>query len=184
MMADHRHDHGNTPGGRSPDYCPPLRSAIRWLGSRHRVWDERGVAVLAGVAPDRARAYLTMLIERGAVIEDDGEYQAGPRYDEWSAQQVTALPGGSSARYRIRRYLRDAAWESRRSMRLTLARRVREAREAMGLTLRQAAEAAGMPYVRICRIEHAQMGRGGVAIRQSDLAALRVLGVEVDRADA
>jgi hypothetical protein len=80
-------------------YQPPLRSAAMWaLNLDHGAVPHETLAVLAGVADDRAKAYSSILVEQGAALDTPAGLVRGPRFVQWAERTSSARPRGASAR--------------------------------------------------------------------------------------
>ena len=92
-------------------YQPPLRGAMIRLMREGLPVSERLLAEQAGVAIERARAYISILIQGRVIRRDDkGDYRTGPKWQEWSSRATKARPhrsnGGNTAEMdRLRRVL-------------------------------------------------------------------------------
>ena len=127
-------------------YVPPLRFAVTWCinTAKGAGIPMESVATIAQVAEVRAVAFLSILIARTALVRDDnGLYQPGPAWQEWSTTPSRTRPkkGGSSAADEmdlIRRRLCD-----------NLTRR----RIAMGISPAELSHRSGVTHVYIHRYE-------------------------------
>lgn len=129
-------------------YLAPLRGAVLFsISLRRGAVSVPTLANLAQVAPDRALAFASILVARGAILKVDGGYVAGPAWDEWSGRPSAARPNqwarpGVSITDR-------AASEAMDAMRRLLATNVRAALEARQWSARELSRRAGlhMQYV-------------------------------------
>lgn len=129
-------------------YLPPLRAAVLFsISLRRGVVSVTTLANLAQVAPDRAQAFASILVARGAILKVDGGYVAGPAWDEWSGRPSAARPhqGALSSGCVTER----TAADTMDAMRRTLAANIRAALDARQWSARELARRAGlhMQYV-------------------------------------
>ena len=120
-------------------YQPPLRRAVLYL-----VGLDRGaitppvVAEIAEVGEVRAKAYLSILGNAQALIEDESGWIRGPGWASWASKPTRSRPTATM-------HAADAVADMER-MRRTIALRVIERTKERQWTLRQLASRAGVHH--------------------------------------
>jgi lambda repressor-like predicted transcriptional regulator len=117
-------------------YQPPLRGAVLFaVGLDRGAVSVETLAELAQVAVDRASAFASILVKRGAIAETPRGYVQGPAWVEWSQRPTRSRPARTSDRLTIAEM--DA-------MRQSMRTRVRAALEARGWSARDLARRSGV----------------------------------------
>jgi DNA-binding Xre family transcriptional regulator len=120
----------------------PLRAATIWCVELHPGTPVAvgALATLAGVEPSRAKAFASILVARGALVETDAGLAPGPAWAEWSAE-----PGG-------RPHSGAKASEEMDTMRMAMARNVQAMTSSNGWSQRELARRAGIESAYINRL--------------------------------
>lgn len=119
-------------------YQPPLRGAVLFaVGMRCGAVSIETLAELAQVAEDRARAFASILIARGALEQTPMGLVPGPAWDEWSTRPVRSRPQVTTDR---------KALAEIDGMRLALATRVRAALRLRRWRIRELSRRAGIHH--------------------------------------
>lgn len=117
---------------------PPLRGAVLFsVGLGRGAVTAETLAEMAQVALDRARAFASILVARGALAETKQGFVAGPAWEEWSRKPSRARPHRTSDRGVIAEM--DA-------MRRSIAVRVRSELAARGWSLRELSRRSGVHH--------------------------------------
>lgn len=127
-------------------YTSPLRYAVVWCVSRAgtAAVPAATLARVAGVDEPRARAYGTILVNTGVLVETDAGLRPGPQWDAWMASPVRSAP---------RQNADPLAVERMDAMRVALRRNVSAARLARGWSMRRLAREAGIHFDFVRRLE-------------------------------
>lgn len=148
---------------------PPLRAATVWCIELRpgRAVPPAMLAQMADVEPARARAYASILIARGALIETPAGLVPGPAWDDWRRSP----PG------RPKRAMGDAkASNVMDDMRRAMAANIRDMTTAKGWSKAELARRAG--------IDHRALSRTWLRADPLTAAAVvlvaRTLGVQVE----
>lgn len=124
---------------------PPLRAAMVWCVELRRGTPVKPetLAHVADVEPARARAYASILLARGALVETDSGLVPGPAWDEWCQS-----PCG-----KVKRATSDPkAAQIMDCMRRAMAQNIRAAAARMGLTRAELARRSGVNHRRMSEL--------------------------------
>lgn len=124
-------------------YLPPLRAAVLFTINLGRgAVPVETLARLAGVAPDRAQAFGSILVAREALAETAEGYVAGPAWAEWSGTPSRARPNEwAKAGVAVSD---QSALATIDAMRRTMAENVRALLVERGWSLRELARRSGL----------------------------------------
>jgi lambda repressor-like predicted transcriptional regulator len=145
----------------------PLRSATVWCVELRpgRPVTISALATIAVVEPSRAKAYASILLARGALIETDAGLLPGPAWDAWRAE-----PGG-----RPKRSAADSA-DDMDAMRRAMAANVRKIAAERGWSQRELSRRSGTAVQAINRL----MTRSVPLPATACVLVARALGVTVE----
>lgn len=119
-------------------YQPPLRGAVLFaIRLDQGAVTVQTLAQIAQVAEDRARAFASILVARGALVEGPDGFRRGPSWEEWSTRPSRARPHRTSDR---------SALDHMDAMRQALAVRVKEELAARQWSARRLAREAGIHH--------------------------------------
>lgn len=117
-------------------YMPPLRGAVLWaVGLGRGAVPVATLARLAQVAPERAKAYGSILVAIGALVETPEGFEPGPGWEDWSAKPSRARPHQTTT---------PAASAEMDVMRRAIAVNVRDQLEQRGWSLRELSRRSGV----------------------------------------
>lgn len=120
-------------------YMPPLRAAVTWCVSMNRgpfVPETLACVAEPATTTDRAAAYCSILVARGALSKTAAGYIPGPSWAEWARVPSRSRPTGKGTT--------DEASYAISRLRLSLARNLRRAREARSWSIDELARRAGV----------------------------------------
>lgn len=120
----------------------PLRAATIWCVELRPGMPVAvgALATIAEVEPSRAKAYASILLARGALIETSAGLMPGPAWDAWRSE-----PGG-------RPKFAQAAAEDMDAMRRAMAINVRAMTASMGWSQRELARRSGIESAYVNRL--------------------------------
>jgi DNA-binding Xre family transcriptional regulator len=121
----------------------PLRAATIWCVELRpgRPVVVGALAVIAEVEPSRAKAYASILLARGALIETEGGLMPGPAWDAWRSEPGGRPHGGGCA-----------AAEDMDDMRRAMAINVRALTAAKGWSQGELARRSGIASAYVNRL--------------------------------
>lgn len=146
----------------------PLRSATMWC-VRLRPGTPVAIGALAAIAevePSRAKAYASILLARGALVETPAGLMPGPEWDAWAAE-----PGGRP------KCAGAAAADSMDDMRRSMAVNVRSMTAAKGWSQHQLARHSGADVRAINRL----FTRAEPLTTAASVLVARALGTTVEQ---
>lgn len=118
-------------------YRPPLRSTVLWIvGLRKGAVDHDTIAEIAQVPPDRAKAFMSILIAMDAVTKTNIGYIAGPKWEEYSILSFRSRPRTTSA----------SAKEEIEIVKNTISQRLTKEIQKKKMTIRGMAKLCGVPH--------------------------------------
>lgn len=150
----------------------PLRTALLHLVEVQEATGIDQLAMMAGVAEDRARAYVSTLTGGGIVVCDGDEVRPGPGWEQFATIGTRTRPRLKD----INRAAVDAAYMRTCRWRAALSRNIFKAAEERGWTVQRLAIRAGVPSCLLYRLR-----RSGTPLPcDQTLLVAQALGISVE----
>lgn len=128
----------------STAYLPPLRGAVLFaVGLNAGAVSVETLAEIAQVAENRARAFVSILVNLQVITDGPIGFLPGPEWEAWSKRPSRARPHKTSDRVAI---------DEMDRMRRSIAENVRREIAARGWSLRELARRAGIHPQYVCQI--------------------------------